>query len=290
MKIVLRIRPPPLDAGPHLSPSTRHIPPSSSISSATSPALSPKSVAPTHNAITLPLPPAHPSYTSSPQTYHYPTGTIPPSPSNPSLHKLTTLPLLPPLLTGHSALLLAYGQTGAGKTYTITGDESYPNRGLLPRTLTSLYKLIKPLTDEGKQVTVNISYGEIYNEQAYDLLADEPGKPVAINSTGDVVTGLGVYHCEDEGSALALLFKGLGNRRTAATKDNDVSSRSHAVFEIGVTTATDVKVTTGTLQIVDLAGSERVNKGEAFMEGMRRLSPLTPRGGGRETRSVESGR
>lgn len=40
--------------------------------------------------------------------------------------------------------MMAYGQTGAGKTFTITGaTESYKQRGLVPRSLSQLFKEIE---------------------------------------------------------------------------------------------------------------------------------------------------
>ena len=57
------------------------------------------------------------------------------------------------------------------------------------------------------------------------------------------------------------MLKGQQSRVQAATRMNDVSSRSHAVFIIIVeqmsTAGKQVKV--GKLNMVDLAGSERVN-------------------------------
>jgi kinesin family protein 6/9 len=43
---------------------------------------------------------------------------------------------------------MCYGQTGAGKTHTMTGfAESYPNRGIIPRTLQHLYQQISARQD-----------------------------------------------------------------------------------------------------------------------------------------------
>lgn len=39
--------------------------------------------------------------------------------------------------------IMCYGQTGAGKTHTMTGfSESYQNRGIIPRSLQHLYQEI----------------------------------------------------------------------------------------------------------------------------------------------------
>jgi len=64
---------------------------------------------------------------------------------------------------------MCYGQTGAGKTHTMTGfAESYPNRGIIPRALQHLYQEINSRQDFS--YSVRIAYLEIYNDQMCDLL------------------------------------------------------------------------------------------------------------------------
>ena len=44
-------------------------------------------------------------------------------------------------MDGFNCTLLAYGQTGAGKTYTISGaTENYKLRGIIPRVLSKVSK------------------------------------------------------------------------------------------------------------------------------------------------------
>ena len=60
-------------------------------------------------------------------------------------------------------------QTGSGKTFTLTGgSERYEDRGLIPRSLAHIFHSIKQRTDA--QFLAHVSYMEIYNEVAYDLL------------------------------------------------------------------------------------------------------------------------
>lgn len=45
------------------------------------------------------------------------------------------------VLAGYNGTIFAYGQTGTGKTFTITGGaEHYSDRGIIPRTLSYLYE------------------------------------------------------------------------------------------------------------------------------------------------------
>ena len=47
-------------------------------------------------------------------------------------------------LQGFNGTLLAYGQTGAGKTFTITGaTENYKQRGAIPRAISQVLCLLR---------------------------------------------------------------------------------------------------------------------------------------------------
>lgn len=65
--------------------------------------------------------------------------------------------------------VFAYGQTGSGKTYTISGHESYAKRGIIPRSFSYIMKQKEELKHKLK-IDLYVSYLEIYNEVAYDLL------------------------------------------------------------------------------------------------------------------------
>ena len=75
-------------------------------------------------------------------------------------------------LDGYNGTVFAYGQTGSGKTFTITGGaERYVDRGIVPRSISKLFSEISKRTDNASY-EVTISYVEVYNDQAYDLLCD----------------------------------------------------------------------------------------------------------------------
>jgi kinesin family protein 6/9 len=111
-------------------------------------------------------------------------------------------------LEGYNGTVLCYGQTGAGKTFTMTGaTENYNQRGIIPRTIQHLFKEIQNRPDTS--YTVRIGYLEIYNEQFYDLLS--PSSP-APNSDG--ATGLTI--CDDRGD---IFVKGLTYQLAANEED-----------------------------------------------------------------------
>ncbi len=65
--------------------------------------------------------------------------------------------------TGYNATVFAYGQTGTGKTFTMTGGpERYEDRGIIPRTLQYLFAHFSRQVHT--QVSCWISYLEIYND------------------------------------------------------------------------------------------------------------------------------
>jgi kinesin family protein 6/9 len=181
-------------------------------------------------------------------------------------------PIVKGVLEGYNGTILAYGQTGAGKTFTMTGaSENYKHRGLIPRAISHLFRDIAER--DQLAVTVRVSYLEIYNEQMVDLLST-----LSDNSQGDNLTvveekngathvkGLTVKIANSEEEALNLLFEGETNRAIAEHQMNRNSSRSHCIFTIHVESRSRVesseKVMTSKLNLVDLAGSERLSKTE----------------------------
>jgi kinesin family protein 6/9 len=73
-------------------------------------------------------------------------------------------------LDGYNGTIFAYGQTSSGKTHTIEGSgRKFVDRGLIPRTLSYIYKEIERRGSE-EEMTVHISYMEIYQDTGYDLL------------------------------------------------------------------------------------------------------------------------
>lgn len=72
-------------------------------------------------------------------------------------------------LDGFNGTIFAYGQSGSGKTFTMTGGTvNYQQRGIIPRTISYLFERIS--RDQQKSYELSVSYMEIYNNQGYDLL------------------------------------------------------------------------------------------------------------------------
>jgi kinesin family protein 6/9 len=177
-------------------------------------------------------------------------------------------------LDGYNGTLFAYGQTGSGKTFTMTGgSEKYADRGIIPRAISHLFECIKSRTN--RQITVTVSYLEIYNTEGYDLLStgssltqqrnlEDLQKVIPFeNAEGELVLkGLSIHRTEKEEDLLNTLFIGDTNRIVCETPMNDVSTRSHCIFTIYIESRENGSETKrlSKLHLVDLSGSERVGK------------------------------
>ncbi|KAI6716628.1 hypothetical protein PZA11_001782 [Diplocarpon coronariae] len=169
------------------------------------------------------------------------------------------------ILNGYNGTVFAYGQTGAGKSYTMMGtDMDDPEgKGVIPRIVEQIFASI--LSSPGTiEYTVRVSYMEIYMERIRDLLAPHNDNlPVhEEKNRGVYVKGLLEIYVSSVQEVYEVMRRGGNSRAVAATNMNAESSRSHSIFVI---TITQKNVETGSaksgqLFLVDLAGSEKVGK------------------------------
>lgn len=180
------------------------------------------------------------------------------------------------MLAGYNCTIFAYGQTGTGKTYTMSGDMTdtlgilSDNAGVAPRVLYSLFHKL-----EDTESTVKCSFIELYNEELKDLLSVEENTKLKIfdneskkSQSSTMVQGVEETYIDSASAGIKLLQKGNVKRQVAATKCNDLSSRSHTIFTITVQTKRTTEsgeeyVSSGKLNLVDLAGSENIQRSGA---------------------------
>ena len=170
---------------------------------------------------------------------------------------MTTNALISDVLLGKNACCFAYGATGSGKTFTMTGSTEAP--GLIPHTVDALFKAASKVGDD---CTIQMQYVEIYNEQIKDLLNPEVGQALDVREApgrGTYVSGAANVDVTSRKEVEELLLAGNENRTTESTQLNMVSSRSHAVLQLRVRFGGD-RTTEGKLSLIDLAGSERASK------------------------------
>lgn len=173
-------------------------------------------------------------------------------------------PTVDDILNGYNGTVFAYGQTGAGKSYTMMGNMDDPEqRGVIPRIVEQIFASImsSPSTIE---YTVRVSYMEIYMEKIRDLLAPQNDNlPIhEEKNRGIYVKGLLEIYVSSVQEVYEVMRRGSNARVVSSTNMNAESSRSHSIF---VVTITQKNVETGSaksgqLFLVDLAGSEKVGK------------------------------
>ncbi|CAI9101578.1 OLC1v1038944C1 [Oldenlandia corymbosa var. corymbosa] len=197
------------------------------------------------------------------------------------VYEVVAKPVVESVLEGYNGTVMAYGQTGTGKTYTLgrLGDEDTSARGIMVRSLEDIFSNISHDTD-----TISVSYLQLYMETIQDLL-NPSNDNIAIvedQKTGDVsLPGATVVEIRDQQSFVELLRIGESQRFAANTKLNTESSRSHAILMVQVRRSVGGRETDfalenngssstnnfkspmlrkGKLVVVDLAGSERIHK------------------------------
>ncbi|XP_050945802.1 kinesin-like protein KIN-UA isoform X1 [Cucumis melo] len=195
------------------------------------------------------------------------------------VYEVVAKPVVESVLDGYNGTIMAYGQTGTGKTYTLgrLGEEDTADRGIMVRAMEDILAEVSLETD-----SVSVSYLQLYMESIQDLLdpANDNISIVEDPKTGDVsVPGATLVEIRHQESFVELLRLGEAHRFAANTKLNTESSRSHAILMVHVkrslkgrdsTLSSDnshlVKtlkppiVRKGKLVVVDLAGSERIDK------------------------------
>jgi kinesin family protein C2/C3 len=156
---------------------------------------------------------------------------------------------------------MAYGQTGAGKTFTMDGNEKQP--GLIPLAIERLFR--KAAQGE---VQISISMLEVYQEQLRDLLGSHRLTLRNIGGEGGPeVRELRIEHAKNREEALSIYETGARLRHLGMSERNSRSSRSHLVLSFYVRRLDPTKgevVSTSKISLVDLAGSERQSSGTAF--------------------------
>ncbi|XP_021285091.1 kinesin-like protein KIN-UA [Herrania umbratica] len=198
------------------------------------------------------------------------------------VYEVVAKPVVESVLDGYNGTVMAYGQTGTGKTYTLgrLGEEDAADRGIMVRAMEDILADVSPESD-----SVSVSYLQLYMESLQDLL-DPTNDNISIvedPKSGDVsLPGATIVEIRDQQSFLELLQLGEAHRYAANTKLNTESSRSHAILMVHVKRSVKGRepahssengnsnnmakslrpplVRKGKLVVVDLAGSERIDK------------------------------
>ncbi|CEP60136.1 Kip2p LALA0_S01e03840g [Lachancea lanzarotensis] len=200
-----------------------------------------------------------------------------PDSSNSEVYEGIGKPLIDRLFEGYNGIIFAYGMTGSGKTYTMSGTAE--ESGLILLSVRQIYDRINNEQQDNTSLSVKVSYLEIYNEKIYDLLnypdhrtgtsAFAPRSSQASSAAelqirddsrnGVRVVGLTEQQVHTTEELMKVISVGNSNRRTGETDYNARSSRSHTIVSITLTRTNiiDGLDTSSTLSLCDLAGSEK---------------------------------
>ncbi|XP_051251456.1 kinesin-like protein KIF1C [Dicentrarchus labrax] len=192
---------------------------------------------------------------------------------------------------GYNVCIFAYGQTGAGKSYTMMGKQEPGQEGIIPQLCEDLFQRTGENTDPDLTYSVEVSYMEIYCERVRDLLNPKSQGTLRVREhpiLGPYVEDLSKLAVTGFCDIRDLMDAGNKARTVAATNMNETSSRSHAVFTIVFTQKRRDQMTSldtekvSKISLVDLAGSERADssgaKGMRLKEGANINKSLTTLG------------
>ncbi|KAK1392574.1 kinesin-like protein KIN-10B [Heracleum sosnowskyi] len=163
-------------------------------------------------------------------------------------------PLIPDLFSGCNSTVFAYGATGSGKTYTMQGENELP--GLVHLSMSHILAMC-----QGTTSLVEMSYYEIYMDRCYDLLEPKAEEIAVLEDKNRQIhlKGLSRISINTMSEFHEAFSCAIQRRKVAHTGINDVSSRSHGVLVISVSTLADdtsENVMMGKLNLIDLAGNE----------------------------------
>ena len=166
---------------------------------------------------------------------------------------------------GYHCCLFAYGQTGAGKSYSMVGYGE--NKGIVPISCNEIFRRIGENKDPDKSYEVQVSMLEIYNEKVQDLLINPNKRPqsgLKIRESkvlGIFVDGLSKHPVTSYDEISRKMDDGYNNRTIGSTLMNATSSRAHTIVTIEFKQLTMVakkkSEKLSMINLVDLAGSER---------------------------------
>lgn len=157
------------------------------------------------------------------------------------------------LLEGGDWILLVYGETSTGKTYTMFGESTPSERqGLIPRIANQIHNKIQSLG-----TTLFLSAVEIYNNELTDMLSPKAVISILSGKNGPCVNGLTEHKISSKGDIYKCINIVNKVRHTKKTWMNESSSRSHAAVIFSLRNREHLFAR---LLMIDLAGSEPVDK------------------------------
>ncbi|KRX22080.1 Kinesin-like protein KIF2A [Trichinella nelsoni] len=156
--------------------------------------------------------------------------------TNDMVYQYTAKPLTRTIFEKGFATCFAYGQTGTGKTYTMSGGvegkQLNVDSGIYGKTVQDIFHL---LNYEYYELNLQVSccFFEIYGEKVNDLLNNKQPLKVLEDGCNEIrLTNLKEVVVDNEEDVFKLIKKGSDVRTSGQTSMNRNSSRSHAIWPV----------------------------------------------------------
>ncbi|XP_061588236.1 kinesin-like protein KIF2C isoform X2 [Cololabis saira] len=184
------------------------------------------------------------------------------SATNDLVYKFTAKPLVQSIFEGSKATCFAYGQTGSGKTHTMGGDftgkQQNSTKGIYALAAHDVFAYLNHKKYANLDLSVYVSFFEIYNGKVYDLLNKKAKLRVLEDDRQQVqVVGLEEVYVSSKEEVIKIIQAGSACRTSGQTSANANSSRSHAILQILLRCNDRASTLHGKFSLVDLAGNER---------------------------------
>ncbi|KAL3055137.1 hypothetical protein OYC64_017943 [Pagothenia borchgrevinki] len=182
--------------------------------------------------------------------------------TNDLVYKFTAKPLVQSIFDGGMATCFAYGQTGSGKTHTMGGDftgkQQNSSKGIYALAAQDVFAYMNHRRYANLDLSVYVSFFEIYNGKVYDLLNKKTKLRVLEDERQQVqVVGLEEVYVTTSEEVIKIIQMGSSCRTSGQTSANANSSRSHAILQIVLRRNDRATTMHGKFSLVDLAGNER---------------------------------
>eukprot|EP01061_Rhynchopus_euleeides_P030165 TRINITY_DN5019_c0_g1_i5.p1 TRINITY_DN5019_c0_g1~~TRINITY_DN5019_c0_g1_i5.p1 ORF type:complete len:1969 (+),score=977.10 TRINITY_DN5019_c0_g1_i5:117-6023(+) len=175
-------------------------------------------------------------------------------------------PSLMHVLKGYTAAIMCYGQTGTGKSFTMSNTR-LGQEGIIPRSAGFLFDLIEQT--KTKEYTLTAHFVQIYRDHLSDLMKENQAE-AKVDIRFDTKKGVEIMNCTNipvpsKAAFLEMYKEGDARRIVRPTKMNPESSRGHTALVLYVksrsTDPDDMSMPTeGKITFIDLAGYERFDK------------------------------
>eukprot|EP00450_Noctiluca_scintillans_P020932 CAMPEP_0194514044 /NCGR_PEP_ID=MMETSP0253-20130528/46370_1 /TAXON_ID=2966 /ORGANISM="Noctiluca scintillans" /LENGTH=729 /DNA_ID=CAMNT_0039357649 /DNA_START=51 /DNA_END=2240 /DNA_ORIENTATION=+ len=193
------------------------------------------------------------------------------------------VPLVEQTLDGCSSTIFCCGATGAGKSYTLGGPaadvsirRSSASWGIMQRTASLLFEVVKEREARGHAVSVEASYMQIFaghRETLTDLLTADGSKLEVnqdpLNCETFVCEGLHRIPCKSTEDMCEAIYAGQRRAVQLETSRSHATPRSHAILTVYVEVSSGQGLAErqrGKLHIVDLASSDVLSGTKASSE------------------------